>query len=89
VLIRRGSTTSLPLSGKVGVYDEVGHSLLILNAAAAAIWEFCDGSATFQQIVAELAARHETGSEFIRDDVAETLRKLSSLGLVVETYLTG
>jgi hypothetical protein len=85
VPLRRGNTTSLPLSEKVGIYDEVGHNLLILNAPAAAIWAACDGTATFQQIVAELATRHETGSEFVRHDVWETLRKLSSLGLVVES----
>jgi coenzyme PQQ synthesis protein D (PqqD) len=74
----------VPLDDNVAVYDEVGHLLILLNVGAAAIWERCDGVATFDEIVAGLAASHHGDVDVIAEDAWHTVRKLTELGLVEE-----
>jgi hypothetical protein len=39
-------------------YDEVGQLLILLHVGAAAVWERCDGTATFGDITADLGRAH-------------------------------
>jgi hypothetical protein len=78
----RPNASTVPLEGSVGIYDELGHSLFVLNPSASAIWDRCDGKATFMEIVGLLATEHSADIDEIRDDVWETLRQLVRLGLI-------
>jgi hypothetical protein len=78
----RSNASTVPLEGSVGIYDELGHSLFVLNPSASAIWDRCDGKATFTEIVGVLASEHSADMDQIRDDVWETLRQLVRLGLI-------
>jgi hypothetical protein len=74
----------VPLDENVAIYDEVGQVLIMLNPTAAAVLERCDGAATFEMIVNSLAADHDEDVDTVRQDVWHTMRKLASIGLVVE-----
>ncbi|HVA09487.1 MAG TPA: PqqD family protein [Acidimicrobiales bacterium] len=82
VPIPRPNASTVPLQGSVGIYDDVGHSLFVLNPSASAIWDRCDGTATFSEIVEQLEGEHPVSADGIRDDVWETLRQLVRLGLL-------
>jgi hypothetical protein len=82
VPVRRPNTSTVPLDQSVGLYDEVGHALIMLNPSAAAIWERCDGLSSAEQMVEVLAKEHAVDETDIRDDVWRTLHKLATLGLV-------
>jgi hypothetical protein len=80
----RPGISSTQLDDNVAIYDEVGQVLVMLNATASAVLDCCDGSTTFDAMVAQLAQRHSTSVDSIREDVRRTLRKLASMGLVSE-----
>jgi hypothetical protein len=80
--LARAGISTVPLEGRVGIYDEVGHALIMFNAGAAMIWDLCDGTATFEGIVANLTQRFSIGANVIRDDVWQMLHKLARMGLV-------
>jgi hypothetical protein len=82
VPVRRPGSAGVPLDDDVAVYDDVGQLLILLNPSAAAVWERCDGAATFEEIVQGLAASHAESAEVIWHDAWETVRKLGDLGLV-------
>ncbi len=50
--------------------------LLQLNATGAEILRLCDGHHTFREIVVELAKRHNTTPDALREDVDEYLSNL-------------
>jgi hypothetical protein len=72
------------LDDNLAFYDDVGHLLILLNVAAAAVWTRCDGVATFDQIVTGLASSHAGDIDEITKDVWLTVRRLAELGLVDE-----
>jgi hypothetical protein len=72
------------LDDNLALYDDVGHLLVLLNVAAAAVWTRCDGVATFDQIVEEVASSHAGDIDEITKDVWLTVRRLAELGLVDE-----
>jgi coenzyme PQQ synthesis protein D (PqqD) len=80
----RDGVTTVWLEENVGLYDQLGHALMVLNASASAIWGRCDGSMSFDDMVADLA-RHTCGDAgAIRDDVWRTLRMLADHGLLID-----
>ena len=83
---RRRGTSGVELDDNLAVYDDVGQLLILLNPGAAAVWECCDGSTTFRELVAELESSHATEpAGVIEQDVRRTLRKLADLGLLEGT----
>jgi hypothetical protein len=81
---RRDGAVGVPLDDNVAVYDEVGQLLILLNVGAAAVWERCDGTATFGDITADLALSHTGDAAAIAEDAWLTVRKLAELGLVAD-----
>jgi hypothetical protein len=79
---RRPGTKGVDLDDNLAVYDDVGQLLILLNAGAVAVWEGCDGSTTFGELVAELELRHSAEPGAIEEDARQTVRKLAELGLV-------
>ena len=84
VPMARAGLSRVLLGESVALYDDVGGALVMLNAGAAAIWECCDGLTRFEDMVEALTQSHLVAGESIREDVWRTLRKLSSLGLVID-----
>jgi hypothetical protein len=84
VPVPRPNLSMVPLDASLGIYDELGRVLLVLNPTAAAILEACDGAASFSQILGDVAQQHAVDPGSIRDDVWQTLHKLASMGLVGE-----
>ena len=79
---RRDGTAAVSLDDNVALYDDVGQLLILLNPSAAAVWQHCDGSTSFDDMVGRLVASYAGDPGLIRQDVRETLRKLRELGLV-------
>lgn len=57
---------------------EMGH---VLNAVAALVWDYCDGTLAEEQIADEVAALLPD-ERFVRDDVARLLTDLRALNLL-------
>ena len=71
------------MDDNLAVYDDVGQLLILLNVAAAEVWQRCDGATTFADLARELAEAHtEESPEAIARDAWQTVRKLADLGLV-------
>lgn len=81
---RREGAAGVPLDDNLAVYDEVGQLLILLNVGAAAVWERCDGTATFRDVTADLARAHTGDPAAIAEDAWLTVRKLAELGLVAD-----
>ena len=82
---RRAGSSAVPLDDNLALYDDVGQLLVLLNVAAAAVWTRCDGGATFEEIVADLASSYAGDIDEITQDVWLTVRRLAELGLVDES----
>jgi hypothetical protein len=85
--VRREGADAVALDDNVALYDDVGQLLIMLNSSAAAIWELCDGTTTLDDMMRELADRHEADAAdagVIGRDVRQTVCKLAELGLVVD-----
>jgi len=68
------------LTGKpVLLYPE---GVLMLNPTGHAIVSLCTGEKTFEQIVADLAARYQISSERISPEIAEYLNRLRERNLL-------
>jgi hypothetical protein len=82
----RPDLSFVPLDDNVAIYDEVGQVLVMLNSSAAAVLERCDGTTTFELLVAGLAVDHAADPQVIRRDTWLTLRKFASMGLVADAH---
>jgi Coenzyme PQQ synthesis protein D (PqqD) len=80
----RPGTTAIPLEDSVGLYDDIGHGLFVLNRGAAAVWSRCDGTATFRQVVESLVGGHSGRPADIGRDAWLTLHELARHGLVTD-----
>jgi hypothetical protein len=82
---RRPGAAGVQLDDNLAVYDDVGQLLILLNAGAAAVWERCDGTTSFGDLVADLARAHSGESpSAIEEDAWRTVRQLAEMGLVDE-----
>ena len=84
VPVRREGASVVELDDNIAVYDDVGQLMILLNSSAGAVWNLCDGSTTFDEMVRALAAAYPEEAGVIGADVRETLRKLVEIGLVSE-----
>jgi len=80
---RRDDVPAVPMDDNLAVYDGEG-LLILLNVAAAAVWQCCDGATTFADIVADLGRRHDGDATVIAQDAWHTVRRLTGLGLIWE-----
>jgi hypothetical protein len=82
--LRRGGSSAVELDENLGLYDDVGQLLILLNTSAATIWELCDGATTLDEIVRILTNAHPEQAAEIAEDVRQTMTKLAELGLVAD-----
>jgi len=79
-LSSRARTQTDKVTGKpLVVYPE---GVLVLNPTGEKILALCDGNRTFQQIVAELAARFNAPEEVIAREAATFLQRLRERNLL-------
>lgn len=64
------------------VYDPVRDRVLLLNATSALILELCDGTRSWEQIAAEVAAAFKVDRELVSKDVEATQRQFRRAGLL-------
>ena len=76
--------STIEVDGRIVVYDERAHSMLVLNASASGLWRRCDGATAIDDIVDDLAAAHVADRHVVMSDVWATVCKLVDLGLVVD-----
>ena len=74
----------MPLNDGVGLYDQVGQVLFVLNVGAAAIWSRCDGGSSVAAMVDALAAAHGADGATVAHDVKRTLHELARHGVVTD-----
>jgi len=79
---RRTGASAVPLDDNLAIYDDVDQLLILLNPSAAAIWEFCDGVTTADDMVEKLGRTFVGDPALIREDVNATLDRLEELGLI-------
>ncbi len=82
--LRRGGSSAVELDDNLGLYDEVGQLLILLNTSAATVWELCDGATTLDEMVRALTRAHPEQAAEIAEDVHRTMTKLAELGLVAD-----
>lgn len=80
--IKRGDLIQSKTAEGWTIYDERTDSLHVLNAAAKAIWDLCDGSTTPEEISSAIAEVAGLSHEEASDHVDQTLRSLSDAGLL-------
>jgi Coenzyme PQQ synthesis protein D (PqqD) len=78
----RDSLTVVFLDGEAVIYDEPHDGLHHLNATAALIFSFCDGSATMRQISAELAGSFGVPETEVEPQVRSVVRRFRRAGLL-------
>ncbi len=64
------------------IVKDDGLSLHVLNKTAALIWDTCDGQCGIDEITTHLCQRFEVSHEEAREDVQETVKKLTKLGVL-------
>lgn len=71
------------VEGEMVVMDKESEQIHQLNQTASFIWQLCDGNHDQQQIAEELAEAFEIDADTAEADVADTLKKLEEIGLLV------
>ena len=80
---RRAEFEERIVEGEMVVMDKESEQIHQLNQTASLIWQLCDGEHDQQQIAEELAATFEVDTETAQHDVADTLKKLEEIGLLL------
>lgn len=66
----------------VCVYDPVRDRVLLLNATSALILDLCDGTRSWEQIAAEVAAAFPVDRERVSNDVEAMRQEFRNAGLL-------
>jgi hypothetical protein len=80
---RNGTIEESPLQRDLMLYDPEKSQFFVLNATMAYLWKNCDGSKSFDAIVAEMPANFEgVDATLARGEMQSALSELMALGLV-------
>lgn len=78
----RGTLATEEVEEDLLLYDSGKDHVHLLNVAASAIFELCDGTRTAQEIAQEIARLVPLGDHNIGKDVGHTLGELREKGLI-------
>ena len=78
----RGDLTVVDLDGEATIYDDATGDLHTLNPTATMVLHLCDGTATINELSAELANAFDMPSAEIEPQVRALLRKFRRAGLL-------
>ena len=79
---RKANLTEDEMDEDLLIVDFRGSQIHVLNPAAAAIWELCDGQYTVEQIAALMAGHLGLPNERVQQDVAKVVDEFREKGLV-------
>ena len=82
---RRGTVTLRTVDGQTVLLDEADGSQHVVNLTAQALWELCDGETTQGEIAEAMKELFDAEPSLIDSEIDDTLRQLTSLGLLVWT----
>jgi Coenzyme PQQ synthesis protein D (PqqD) len=82
---RRVDVEWIELDGEAVLYDPRSMTLHRLNAAAAAVWAACDGSATTEEISRALEGVYDGPSAAIEGDVRGLIARFRRLNLLEQS----
>jgi coenzyme PQQ biosynthesis protein PqqD len=68
------------VSGKSALLSPEG--VLLLSASAGEVLGLCDGTRSLDELVTQLAARHQVDGVVMDRDVRDCLERLSGMGLI-------
>jgi hypothetical protein len=78
----REAITGVELDGESVLYDESTQAMHVLNPTATVVWACCDGSATVDELVGELAEAYGVERSVLEHDVLELVRQFGHQGLL-------
>jgi hypothetical protein len=70
------------IDGCVALYEPANQTALTLNRTASDVWRLADGTLALDQLTDLLARAYGVEPDAIRDDVARTVDRLTSLGFL-------
>lgn len=80
---RNAAIEESPLQQDLMLYDPEKSQFFVLNATMAYLWKSCDGSKSFDAIVAEMPANFEgVDVALASSELQSALQELMTLGLV-------
>ena len=75
---------SVELDGEVVVYDERDHRIHQLDRIGSIIWPWLDGTATIEELAADLADAFDAPLEEVRADLAALVEELQDKQLLAD-----
>lgn len=82
VLTRSPQVSAFPLDDELVLFDPGSGQSYVLNATAARIWEWCDGSRTLALLARALATSYALDEEQALADVGELIEGFRRAGLL-------
>ncbi len=80
---RNAKIEESPLQQDLMLYDPEKSQFFVLNATMAYLWKNCDGSRSFDSIVADMPANFEgVDASLASNEMQSALQELMTLGLV-------
>jgi hypothetical protein len=84
---RRADVVSRTVDDEVIILDRSTGYVHRLNTTASCIWNYCNGHNSPETIAACLAKDFDRSPDSVINDVTETIRNLTDLGLLVDDSL--
>jgi hypothetical protein len=75
--------SAIELDGEAVLYDGSRRRLIVLNCTASLIWSCCDGAATIDAMIIDIAAAYGVPREAIETDVLEVLSRFDAEALLL------
>jgi PqqD family protein of HPr-rel-A system len=84
IVVTRSPAVTLERVGEGGaiLYDRRSGRGHLINAAAAELWDLCDGSPELEELAQAFGAVHALPAAAVRDDVAATVADFRAMGLL-------
>jgi hypothetical protein len=78
----RPDVLSTEIDGEIVVFDAPSDTVLKMNPSATTVWACCDGSATIDEIAADIAEVYGVDQAVVRAQVADLVTQWSEKGLL-------
>ncbi len=78
----RSDVLTTEIDGEMVVFDAPSDTVLKMNPSATTIWSCCDGTATVDEIAADIAEVYGVDEEVVRAQIADLLAQWSAKGLL-------
>ncbi|NOT02538.1 MAG: PqqD family protein [Phycisphaerales bacterium] len=79
---RRADVLCVPIDDEAVLYDHVTDTTFRLNETGFAIWRFCDGRNTMNDVVESIRATYDVDEATARDDVGAAVSEMARTGII-------